>query len=143
MSTFRSMMRAAGLGGVGLTLLLLLSGCGDAPPPGQEALAEVETGTSRAEVLALLPDGDLSTADGEPDSRVAKGYRTQRYFTGGATVEVVWLHHSGTGGQAVDPRTELTPLLFRNDVLDGWGWDHFEERSGEWGLSGPPNSGAS
>lgn len=138
------MMRSAGVGSAAVTLLLLLSGCGEAAPPGQEALAAVEPGTPKAEVLALLPDGDLSglSGDGEADSRVTQGYRTQRYFTGGATVEVVWLHHSGTEGEAVDPRTELTPLLFRNDILDGWGWDHFEERSGEWGLSAPPGSGA-
>ena len=140
MSLVRPTARSTALGFLAIPALLVLSACGEAPPPGEEALAEVEEGTPKAEVMALLPAGDLSglTAEGEEDASVAQGYRTQRYFTGGATVEVVWLHRSGTGGEAGEPRSELTPVVFRNDALDGWGWSHFDARATEWGLSGPP-----
>ncbi len=144
MSLARPIARSTALAFLAIPTLFLLAACGESPPPGEEALAEVEEGTPKAGVMELLPAGDLSglTEGGDPDPRVTHGYRTQRYFTGGATVEVVWLHHSGTGGEAEDPRTELTPVVFRNDALDGWGWAHFDARATDWGLSGPPGSGS-
>ena len=118
-----------------LALVLALAGCGEAPPPGQEILVEVEEGTPQDEVLALLPDGGL---DETADRRVSHGYRWQRFLTGGQMVEVVWIHREGAGEEIVDPRLELTPVIFRDEVLDGWGWSHYDARSEEWNLGSPP-----
>ena len=123
---------------VGLTTLLflfvLLPACGDTTPPlpGSEALAEVEEGTPRDDVMALLPQGELDV-----EAQTLNGYRLNRYLTDGATVEVVWLHRQGSGGDFQEPRQDLTPVIFRDGALDGWGWDHFDERAEAWSLPVP------
>jgi len=116
-----------------LAASLLLVGCGDSAPPlpGEAALAEVEEGTPRDEVMALLPQGEL-TVEG-----TFEGYRRNRYLTDGMMVEVVWLHRQGSAGEFEEPRADLTPVIFVDAVLDGWGWDHFDARADEWSLPVP------
>ena len=118
-------------------LLLALTACADPAPPGQDALAEIEPGTPQDEVLGQFPDGGLEETR---DRRVIHGYRLQRYFAGGGMVEVVWIHHEGSGGEIEDPRQDLTPVIFRDEILDGWGWAHFDTRAGEWSLGSPPGA---
>ena len=120
-------------------LLLVLTACADPALPGQDVLAEMEPGTPQDEVLAQFPDGGLEETE---DRRVTHGYRLQRYFAGGGTVEVVWIHHEGSAGQVEEPRQDLTPVIFRDEALDGWGWAHFDARSEEWSLSAPPGADA-
>ena len=123
-----------------LALLVLgLVACGDAPPPvpGEDALAEVEEGMSMTEVMDRLPQGDLS------DEGTVQGYQRHRYFVDGQNIEVVWLHVPGSGGQFADARSELNPVIFVGGVLDGWGWRHFDQRSGEWALPEPEPRDAS
>lgn len=120
---------------VALLALVALPACADPPaPPGQEALAEMETGWTRADVMDRLPEGDLAEDDAP---RVLEGYALERYFTDGANVEVVWLHRPGSGGEVTDARTDLNPVVFREGLLDGWGWEHFDRRAEEWGLRSP------
>jgi len=120
-------------------LLLALTACADPAPPGQDVLAEMEPGTPQAEVMAQLPDGGLEET---ADRRVSHGYHLQRYFAGGGTVEVVWIHREGSDGQVEDIRTDLNPVIFRDEALDGWGWAHFDARSEEWSLGAAPGADA-
>lgn len=119
---------------------VLLVGCGESAPalPGEATLTEVEEGTPRDEVMALLPQGELSVEG------TFEGYRRNRYLTDGRMVEVVWIHRQGSGGDFVEPRSDLTPVIFVDAVLDGWGWDHFDARAEEWSLPVPeaPLTGA-
>lgn len=123
-----------------LAIAISLSACAEPPPPppGQEILAEIEAGTPRADVMDRLPPGEL--AEGETP-RQLRGYRLERYFVEGATVEVVWLHRQGSGGEVEEPRTDLTPVIFREGVLEGYGWAHFDERAGAWSLASPGEPG--
>ena len=114
--------------------LLVVSACGDTTPalPGSEALAEVEEGTPRDEVMALLPQGELDV-----EAQTLNGYRLNRYLADGSTIEVVWLHRQGSGGEFQEPRQDMTPVVFRDGALDGWGWAHFDERAEAWSLPVP------
>lgn len=111
-------------------LAFVLAGCGDGPLPGSEVLEEVEPGTPQAEVLALLPAGP-GVDEGQ---RMERGYKEDRFFTDGTNVHVVWMR-DGSSDPLVDlPRSRVNPIVFRDGVLDGWGWDHFDDRAEGWGL---------
>ena len=126
-------VRVLGAVSVPLLLLLSLSACGDRspPPPGGEELAGLEPGAEFEMVMSLLPPGEVS------DAGNVSGYRRMRYLIEGASVEVVWIHRQGSGGDFQDPRIDLNPLIFKDRALDGWGWAHFDRRSAEWGLQVP------
>ena len=124
---------SAGLAAL-LVLLFVLPACGDTSPalPGSEQLAEVEEGTPRDDVMALLPQGELDV-----EAQTLNGYRLNRYLADGSTIEVVWLHRQGSGGEFQEPREDMTPVVFRDGALDGWGWAHFDERAEAWSLPVP------
>jgi len=124
--------------GVGMMLLggLLLAGCeGAVVLPAEEILAEVEEGATRSEVLALLPDGGLEPDGPEQAATIVQGYHADRYFFDGIFVEVLWVHDVSAGYPRDEFRSFLNPVIFRDQVLDGWGWSHFEMRSEEWGIA--------
>ncbi|CAN5688217.1 hypothetical protein BH23GEM11_BH23GEM11_13830 [soil metagenome] len=115
----------------GLLGLLLVAGCGvTPPPPASEVLEALPTGAPRGDVLVALPVGPrIGDAD-----RLIVGYERDRYLVEGQTVEVLWVRR-GSDGPLVDlPRHDVNPVIFHDEHLDGWGWDHFERRAGEWSL---------
>lgn len=120
--------------GTALLLAMMLAGCGEPPVPlpWAETLAEVVPSTPKAEVLQLLPPGRRA-----PGERVVHGYGADRYFTDGSWIEVLWLEPPGGSPGDADPRITLNPVIFRDEALDGWGWDHFDRRAAAWGIRAP------
>jgi len=49
-------------------------------------------------------------------------------------VEVVWAHDPALGFPDEDLRSLVTPIVFVDDRLDGWGWRHFDRSREEWGI---------
>ncbi|TVP60926.1 MAG: hypothetical protein EA351_00100, partial [Gemmatimonadales bacterium] len=112
-------------------LFVFLGGCGDtAPLPGEELLAEMEPGYAKQAILNSLPEGPgVDTGGAE-----RHGYRLDRYFLEGRSVEILWLR-----GDSQEPLEELTraqanPVIFVDEVLDGWGWAHFDQRQEGWSM---------
>jgi hypothetical protein len=68
------------------------------------------------------------------ESQLQNGYLVDQYLIGGATVEVLWVHDPVEGLPTEAFRERLNPLIFRSGLLDGSGWEHFDERSAEWGI---------
>lgn len=120
--------------GTALLVGMVVAGCGEAPAPlpGDETLAEIVPGTSKVDVLRLLPLGGRA-----PGDRVSHGYRADRYFTDGSWIEVLWLEPLAGVPDDADPRITLNPVVFRDEALDGWGWDHFDRRAAQWGIRTP------
>lgn len=122
-------------------IIAVLTACGEAeaPAPGTAVLEELDAGILQSEVMERLPDGGLRAAPGAGGATQVyrQGYRVDRYLIEGETVEVVWLHEPGAGRDIEDVRRELNPAIFRGNLLDGWGWTHFEARAGDWGLALP------
>ncbi len=119
-----------------LLLLLLAAGCGPQGPslPGADALGPLEAGTPKSEVLNALPYGPLEVTEG--DRRVSWGHRRSTYLHAGDAIEVLWVT-APEGAEPEASRSTVNPVIFRNDLLDGWGWDHFETRRAEFGLPAP------
>jgi len=114
-----------------LAAVLLLAGCGETPPPpASDVLETLPAGTPRADGLVALPVGPRV---GDAD-RLIVGYERDRYLVEGQAVEVLWVRR-GAEGQLVDLRRhDVNPVIFHDEHLDGWGWDHFERRAVEWSL---------
>ena len=49
-------------------------------------------------------------------------------------MEVLWLEPIGGVAAAAEVRESVNPVIFREGGLDGWGWDHFDERAEVWGI---------
>ena len=113
-------------------MLTLLSACSGPPLPGSAELEQISVRTMQAEVISALPSGPR-----EPGNGVLKGHRLERYFVGGGWVEVLWMESSSGVQMGADPRRSMNPVIFRDEILDGWGWDHFDLRSAEWGIQVP------
>jgi hypothetical protein len=115
-----------------LAVLALGASACDAPtpPPGQDVLMGFATGAPRPDVLVALPVGPgIGDAD-----RMVVGYERDRYMIAGQGVEVIWVRRATDAALADLDRADVNPVVFREDQLDGWGWDHFDRRAAEWGL---------
>jgi hypothetical protein len=121
--------------GAKLALLILVGGCGgDRALPGARILDAFDEGARRADVLDALPAGPADAGAGGAE---VHGYAVDRYFVGGNAVEVLWVTDPGGVPPGVDPRRAWNPVIFVNDALDGWGWDHFDRRAESWGIREP------
>jgi hypothetical protein len=133
-------LRRVGLGVVWLGAALVLQGCGERSGPssfleipGEIAMRAAEVGSSKADVLNLLPQGPI---DQEGVSSL-RGYPLDRYLIEGSWVEVLWLIPLEGEPETLPYRQTRTPVIFRDEFFDGWGWDHFATRGGDWGLAEP------
>lgn len=123
-----------------MALLALLSvvGCdagGNQGLPGEEILAVFEAGATRDDVVEALPDGELSSSPQVSENQIDHGYVTDDYLIDGQRIVVLWVHDAGEGlPEGGDPRTAVLPVVFVNDVLDGFGWDHYDGRVVDWSL---------
>ncbi|MEX1256183.1 MAG: hypothetical protein WEG36_01070 [Gemmatimonadota bacterium] len=112
--------------------ILLLAGCEQ--PPGAEILETFEPGAPKAEVLARIPHGGVVASDPMEAPLILQGYWFEQYFVDGGIVEVMWLHDVERGYPEEEFRRNLNPVIFRDEVLDGWGWSHFDRRQADWRI---------
>ena len=128
--TFASVRRSGALILVAF-VALALGACGEDPPlPGTDILAGMEAGYGKQAVLNSLPEGPgVDTEGGQ-----VNGYRVDRYFLAGQSVEILWVREDGTEPLEALGRSQANPVIFVDQVLDGWGWDHFDERKEGWHM---------
>ena len=128
-------LRSGGLrirrGAVLLVALAATTSCSGPPLPGAAELEPLSPRTVQSEVLAALPTGQRPEGEG-----VLNGHRLDRYFVDGGWVEVLWVEAVGGVEGVSEVRQSVNPVIFRDGGLDGWGWEHFDERATVWGI--PP-----
>lgn len=123
-----------------LCALLAIAGCDaggdDTILPGVEILATIEAGATREVVLGALPDGELEASALVDPTQLDHGYVVDDYLIDGQRIAVLWVHDPSDGlpEREADPRTEVLPVVFVNDALDGFGWSHYDQRVSEWEL---------
>ena len=88
--------------------------------------------------MAALPEGGIAPGAPECELVVIRGYWRGRYLIEGRMVEVVWAHDPMLGFPDEDLRSLVTPIVFVDDRLDGWGWRHFNRSREEWGIPERP-----
>lgn len=102
-------------------ILLGVAACGDA------AIGKLSENISRDSTLRILAV-DAAAGDSAPHI-----YREDQYLVDGKFYKIAFYtatdrkQATDTVGGAPLLDDELTPLVFVNDTLTGWGWDHWEE----------------
>ena len=103
-------------------LLLSAVACGDS------TLGKLSTNITRDSALRVLA-ADATVGDTMPHI-----YREDVYLVDGKFYKIGFytptdrkLVSDTVGGSGAMPEDELTPLVFVNDTLTGWGWDHWRE----------------
>jgi hypothetical protein len=103
------------------SLLLGVAACGDA------TLKKLSVNITRDSALKLL------SADAAPGDSVPHVYRENQYLVDGKFYKIAFYtptdrkEMSDTASGTPIAEGELTPLVFVNDTLTGWGWDHWKE----------------
>lgn len=98
-------------------LLLAVSACGDA------RVKKLDEGITRDSVLTILRDGQPQAgADSLPHV-----YETARYLVNGRDYEVFY-YTKGDEVAGADslPAKKLTPIVFIDDTVSGWGWQYWD-----------------
>ena len=118
--------------------LLWVAACDSTPaPPASDILETFESAAApatRDEVIAALPPGGLTPTAEVGETQIQNGYLVDEYLISGEIVQVLWLHDPGEGLPTEAFRERLNPLIFQSGLLDGSGWEHFDERAAEWGI---------
>lgn len=123
------------LGTAFLAVGLVAAGCAETALPAAEHLEPFTEGATQEEVLAALPDGGILATSSIEEPQIVDGYWMDRYFIEGGYVEVLWVHDTASGYPSAEFRQNLNPVIFRDGILDGWGWEHFDARREEWSIS--------
>ncbi len=104
-----------------------------------ESLRILKTGMSKEEVLTIMGtktiwahDRQLSRA-GIGRQMIANPYRIETMEAKGKTVEVLYYYTEESGHVGIDD-DELTPLLFEDAKLTGFGWSYFEDSINRYEL---------
>jgi len=114
-----------------LTTLLGVAACGDA------TLGKLSENITRDSTLKIL----AQNAAGDPAPHI---YREDQYLVDGTFYKVAY-YTSTDRKQTADsaqgnilPEKELTPLVFVNDTLKGWGWERWEQVAATINVPVPP-----
>ncbi|MDD2679488.1 MAG: DUF3192 domain-containing protein [Candidatus Omnitrophica bacterium] len=118
--------------GFGLVMALLLSGCAtmttsDLAANNSMNLVHLSRGMGRSEALGIMGSRisvyncDHTTLKNPPRIKISTPYRTETVETAGRTLEVVYYVTSLNSGNCAVEEANLTPLVFDDGKLIGWG----------------------
>ena len=132
----RRWQRNGWLGVVLVGALALLVACDPGPDEvGQELLAELPEGATQEEAFQHLGPGPFEGVE-DTDFVPRGGYRSSRHVLGGEQWMVLYYEEGPEGREEVTRMTH-TPVVFRGDDLDGWGWDHREQVGADHDVTFP------
>ncbi len=107
-------------------LLVSAAACGGSDEAGSDQLKGLKEGMTTAQALETMGTGPLAGTYSDT-MRITHGFRRSRYFMNGVTYEVVYARD--LPGDVKEPvlQAKETPVVFRNDTLQGWGWKYYAE----------------
>jgi hypothetical protein len=121
-------------------LLVGTAGCGADEPeaislPGDEVFVTMSGALPLDFVMEQLPDGGITSSGDLLEEALVHGYLVDRYLVDGAKIDIVWIHDPAVGfPKTGDLRTQVNPIIFRNEQMDGRGWEHLDMRAAEWNI---------
>ena len=122
-----------------LTASAILSGCLSTMlrPRGVEDFSEV-TLQNNARIMTLqrgmTPEQVIEHIGPSNNSRVPNPFRSEMY-SAGDDIFTAFFFYSGTGFVPSIPASDLMPVVFKNESLDGWGWSYWESTAKQYNIS--------
>jgi hypothetical protein len=117
----------------------ILSGCFSTMlrPMGIEDFSEV-TRHNNAMIMTLqrgmTPEQVIEHIGPSNNSRVSNPFRSEMYSSGDDIFRAFFFY-SGTGFVSSIPDSDLMPVVFKNESLDGWGWSYWESTAKQYNIS--------
>ncbi len=118
------------------TALTVLAACSDNKDVGADLLDDVDEGTPKDTVLALIGTGPLTGVYADT-ARIEKGFRRNRYLVDGKLYEV--LFYRELQGNVAEPvqQAKETPIVIKDGKVVGWGWRFYVEAMESLKLPSP------
>lgn len=117
-----------------LLLLLTCIGCATASSVRSENrmnLLNLRAGMDREQVLEVMGVGERKTYDSRTTwgagETLSNPYRTEMYTAGGHHWEILYYYTDIKADDGAISDDELTPLILKDGVLDGWGWTYWQD----------------
>ena len=121
-----------------LTASAILSGCLSTMlrPLGVEDFSEV-TLQNNARIMTLqrgmTPEQVIEHIGPSNNSRVPNPFRSEMY-SAGDDIFRAFFFYSGTGFVPSIPDSDLMPVVFKNERLDGWGWSYWKSTVTQYNI---------
>jgi len=83
---------------------------------------------TKDEVLGLMGTETIQTYAGMvEDEKITNPYRTETHRAGGFLWEILFYYTDRKAADGAITDDELTPLVMKDGVLDGWGWSYWKD----------------
>ena len=110
-----------------LAIALFLSGCvtnEQIRSINRSRLINLSPGISKPVALSIM---GTETMHGELGLVINNPYRTEFYKAQGRNIEILYYYTEMKLGDNCITDDELTPLVFVDGKLDGWGWSYWQD----------------
>lgn len=94
----------------------------------RERLLSLSLGMNKPQALAAMGTESIQVFDrvsGLPAGKINNPYRTEAYQAGGHQWEILLYYTDLKADDGAITDDELTPLVLKDGVLDGWGWSYW------------------
>lgn len=118
--------------------VLMLAGCASLSSSkisalNREGLSRLSTDMRQSEALSIMKRAEWTVCCQPAESKekqtliVNNPYRSETIQTQGKTLEVFYFVTDAKEGNCVITNDQLTPLVFNNNKLMGWGWKYYND----------------
>ncbi len=82
----------------------------------------------------MTPEQVMEHIGPSSNSRIPNPFRSEMY-PAGDDIFRAFFFYSGTGLVSSIPDSDLTPVVFKNESLEGWGWSYWESTAKQYNIS--------
>lgn len=96
-------------------------------------LLRLELGMDRATVLQTMGTTPVRVRDGTTvTDTINNPYRSEMYRANDHVFEIVYYYTDRKAADNAITDDELTPLVLKDGVLDGWGWSYLKDTAAKY-----------
>ena len=82
----------------------------------------------------MTPEQVIEHIGPSSNFRIPNPFRSEMY-PAGDDIFRAFFFYSGTGLVPSIPDSDLTPVVFKNESLEGWGWSYWESTAKQYNIS--------
>jgi hypothetical protein len=117
-----------------LTLLAACASLDDARTANRTKLINLAPGMTRAEVLRVMGTAPMRVHGSDTTDSINNPYRTEMRSAGSVQIEIIYYYTDIKQADNAITDDELTPLVLKDGVLDGWGWSYLDDVAAKYEI---------